>query len=576
MALQMEAIEPILAKICASAMFARSRRLQRFLTYVTQWSVTHAGEPLKEYGIAIGVYDKPASFDPQSDPIIRVEASRLRSRLVEYYAGPGCRDPLIIELPKGSYTPSIRPRAMVVDLPAQDNESIAVLPLQSASGPETEYLCDGITESLINHFSVIPQLRVVPRSVAFRYKGCEIDHHKVGCELNVRLLLTGKILQRGERLSIQAELVDVIEQKQVWGERLNRTMSGLLDVEDEIARHISGQLRLKLTRDEKRRLERRLTENIVAYQLYLKGRYHWSKRTPENLRRAIEYFEQATGEDPLYALAYSGLADSYIVLGWWGLFSPADALDRCKHAARKAIEIDPELVDGYAALGFAQGCDREWDDAEETFQRAIRANSAYWLTYDWYAICLSAVGRSEEAIAAVRRAQQIDPLSLVIHHHAAWIDIQARRYDDAVEQCRKALELDPNYSLGHFWLGFAQSHKSMHDEALRSLQKARELLGGIPYSLAGLAHAFANAGHRPEAEELLQELVTCQRYYVDPYNLAIVHSGLGELERVFECLEKAYRARSMWMACWIKSDPRLDPARSDHRFADLLRRIGVG
>src|SRR5215475_4272355 len=176
MALQMEAIEPILSKICASAMFVRSRRLQRFLTYVTHWSVEHAGEPLKEYGVAIGVYDKPASFDPQSDPIIRVEASRLRSRLVEYYAGPGCSDPLIIELPKGSYTPSIRPRAMVVDLPAPDNESIAVLPLHNAGGPESDYLCAGITESLINHFSVIPQLRVVPRSVAFRYKGCEIDH----------------------------------------------------------------------------------------------------------------------------------------------------------------------------------------------------------------------------------------------------------------------------------------------------------------------------------------------------------------------------------------------------------------
>jgi len=400
----MEGIETILKKICSSSMFLRSRRLQRFLTYVTKWTIEHPGEPLKEYGIALSVYDKPATFNSQSDPIIRVEASRLRSRLIEYYAGPGRSDSLIIELPKGSYTPLIRPRAVVVDHLSRDTESIAVLPFYGASGPETEYLSDGITESLINNFSVIPQLRVVPRSVAFRYKGLDVDHHKVGRELNVRLLLTGKILQRGERLSVQAELVDVVEQKQVWGERFNRTVSDIFEVEDEIAKHISNQLRLKLTGEEKRRVARRFTENIVAYQLYLKGRYHWSKRTPENLRRAIEYFEQATGEDPLYALAYSGLADSYIVLGWWGLFSPAAALDRSKRAAIRAIEIDPELVDGYAALGFVQGCDREWRDAEETFQHAIRANSGYWLTYDWYAICLSAVGRSDEAIATVHRA----------------------------------------------------------------------------------------------------------------------------------------------------------------------------
>jgi serine/threonine-protein kinase len=456
-------------------------------------------------------------------------------------------------------------------------DSVAVLPFSSASGPETEYLSDGITEGLINNFSAFPQLRVVPRSVAFRYKGRNVDPQEVGRELNVRVLLTGKVLLRGDRLSVQAELVDTREEKQVWGERFNRTVSDIFEVEDEIARQISDQLRMKFTGEDKERLVRRFTENTAAYQLYLKGRYQWSKRTPETLKRAVDYFEQATQEDPLYALAYAGLADSHIVLAWYGLYAPAEGLDRSRRAALSAVEIDAELAEGHAALGIAKCCAGEWAAAEDKFQRALRCNPSYWLAYDWYAICLSGMGHHEQAITAIRKAQKLDPVSLVIHHHSAWVYIHARRYDDAIEQCRRAFEMDPNYSLGHVWSGIAHSQKSMHEEALILLTKAREFLGGVPFSVAALAHAFATAGRRDQANELLEQLTAPnQRYYVDPYHLAVVYAGLGEPERVFECLEASYRDRSMWLTCWLKPDPRLDPVRADRRFSDLLHRLGVG
>jgi serine/threonine-protein kinase len=453
-------------------------------------------------------------------------------------------------------------------------DSIAVLPFSSASGSETEYLSDGITESLINNFSAIGQLRVVPRSVAFRYKGSDVDPQIIGRELNVRVLLSGKVLQRGDRLMVQAELVDTLERKQVWGERFNRSVSDIFEVEEQIAKQISDQLRTKLTGKDKRLLTRRFTENTLAYQSYLKGRYYWSRRTPDSLTRSIEYFQQATDEDPLYALAYAGLADSYIVLGWYGFSTPAEAVERSRRSALKAVEIDSELAEGHAALGFAKGCGGDWAGADAAFQRAFQQNPGYWLAYDWYAICLSGRGRFEEAIEAIQTAKKLDPLSLVIHQHAAWVYIHARRYDTAIEECRKALEIDPNYPLGHFWMGVALTQKSMHEQAMTTLEKARGFVD-IPFAAAALAHAYAASGRRNDAETLLQELTTShEQNFVDPYHLAVVHAALGEPDRVFDLLELAYQDQSIWLTCWLKGDPRLDPVRSDPRFSDLLRRIG--
>jgi serine/threonine protein kinase/Flp pilus assembly protein TadD len=456
------------------------------------------------------------------------------------------------------------------------SDSIAVLPFTNAGGADSEYLSDGITESLINIFSSFPRLRVVPRSVAFRYKGVDVDPRATGYELNVRLLLTGRVLQRGERLSVQAELVDTREQKQIWGERFNRTFSDIFEVEDEIARKISDQLRTKLTGEDRKRLGRRYTENTTAYQLYLKGSYQLSKRTPESLQRAIAYFQAATGEDPQYGLAYAGLADGQMILSWYGLHRPAEAIERSKNAALRAVEMDGELAEGYAALGFARVCGAEWAAAIRDFERAIQLNPGCWQAYDWYALCLSFLGRCEEAVSTIGKAQQLEPLSLVIYHHSAWVHLQARRYNEALAQCRKAFEIAPDYSLCHFWAGLAYSQMSMHEDAIRSLQRAREYLGNVPFSVAGLAHAYVLAGEAEKGRKLLDQLAASdQPYFVDPYQLAVVHAGLGDRDVAFRCLEEAYRDHSGWLAGWAYRDPRLDPLRGDARFADLLRRLGV-
>jgi len=455
-------------------------------------------------------------------------------------------------------------------------DSVAVLPFSNSGGSDTEYLSEGITESLINNLSAIPRIRVLPRSVAFRYKGRDVDPREVGRDLNVGLLLTGRVLQRGERLSVQAELVDTLEEKQVWGERFNRTFSDIFEVEEEIARNICERLRTKLSGEDRKRMERRYTENTTAYQLYLKGRYHQGKRTPESLQRAIRYFQEATVEDPQYALAYAGLADSHVISGWYGPPTPAEALERSKEAGLKAVKIDPELVEGYAALGFACACAREWSAAEEAFQRAICLNPNHWLVYDWYAISLSALGRCVEAVETMRKAQQLDPLSLVIHQHSAWVNTQARRYDEAIAQCLKAFEIAPDYSLCHFWAGFAYTQMSMHQDAIRELLRARELLVGIPFSAAALAHAYVLAGQGEEARQLLAQLEAPQQArYVDPYNFAVVQAALGDTDRAFDSLETAYRDGSLWLSCWARCDPRLDPLRGDARLGSLLRRVGV-
>jgi eukaryotic-like serine/threonine-protein kinase len=456
-------------------------------------------------------------------------------------------------------------------------DSLVVIPFENASGtPETEYLSEGITEAIINHLSQLSKLRVVPRNSAFRCKGREADYVGLRQELGVRGVVTGRMMQFGNRLTISAELVDASTERQLWGERYNRELSDIFAVQEEIAAQISGKLRLRLTGEEKQRLVRRYTDNQEAYQLYLKGRFQWARRTPSSLKLAVECFQQAIQEDPLYALAYAGLSDVYILLGWFGMFNPGECLERSMGAAAKAVEIDPELAEGQAALGFTRGCDRDWSGAEAAFQRALQIDPAYWLSLDHRAFCLSAVGRSDEAIGAIRRAQQIDPLSPIVDHHAAWVFFLARQYDEAVEQCRRALDLDPAFPLAWFWLGLARTETGVHEEAVSASERACELLRSVPFAAAGLGHAYARAGRAADARKVLGQLTAAdQQFYVDPFHLSLIHAGLGERDHALECLEHAYRQRSIALTLWGRPDPRLDPLRSEARFADVLRRIGV-
>jgi serine/threonine protein kinase/tetratricopeptide (TPR) repeat protein len=457
-------------------------------------------------------------------------------------------------------------------------DSLAVLPFANASGdPDTDYLSDGITETLINRLSQIPTLRVVPRSTVFRYKGREIEPADVGRQLRVRALLTGKVLQRGDTLSVQAELVDVRQEAQLWGERLVRRGSDIFAVEDEIARQITENLRLKLTGEERERLARRYTDDTNAYHLYLRGRFHWSRRTGPDLLKSVEYFNEAIAADPDYALPYTGLADAYVVLSAFEGGVPKDLLSKAKAAAGRALAIEPDLAEALTELIIVlPWLDRDWHAADEAYRRAMRRQPVYWLTHDHHAMTLAARGRVDEAIAEVRRGQALEPLSLVVHHHVAWMLIVAGRSDEAIAECQRALDMDASFGMLHLWMGIALDQLGRYGDAIASLERAVALKATRSMSIASAAHAFARSGQIDEARQRLAQLEQeSATRYVEPYALALIHAALGDDEAALRLLEQGYRDNSFWLGMLARSDTRLASLRGNARFQDLLHRLGV-
>jgi len=457
-------------------------------------------------------------------------------------------------------------------------DSLAVLPFANASNnPDAEYLSDGITESISSSLSKLPKLRVVPRSMVFRYKGREVDAQKAGRELNVRAVLTGRVMERGGNLIIRAELTDVAAESQLWGEQYNRKVADIFAVQEEISKEISERLRLRLTGEEQKRLTKRYTENAEAYQLYLKGRYYWDKRTPQAFNRAMGQFEQALEKDSGYALAYGGLADCYNTLGWYGVLSPKESFPKARAAATRALGIDEALAEPHTSLGWIKAFyDWDWPGAEREYRRAMELNPNYSTAHMWYGGFLRGQGRLDEAMAEVRRAQEVDPLSLVINA-AVGVTLHFRRqYDQAIEQYRKTVEMDPNFPLTRLWLGMAYEQKKMYEAAVAEFQKASELFEGEPIGLAGLGHAYAVSGRTAAARKVLEELNQLrQRRYVSAYFMALPYAGLGEKDQAWAWLEKAYEERASWLSDQFKVDPRFDSLRSDPRYQDLLRRMNL-
>ncbi|MBD0326711.1 MAG: tetratricopeptide repeat protein, partial [Pyrinomonadaceae bacterium] len=441
----------------------------------------------------------------------------------------------------------------------------------------TEYLTDGITESLINNLSQLPNLKVIARSSVFRYKGRAVDPQAVGRELGVRAVLTGKIVQVGDTLSLQVELVDVANQTQLWGEKFNRKVSDIISLQDELSRDISENLRLRLTGEEKKQLTKRYTENPDAYRLYWKGRYLWNKRRPEDVREAIRNFQQAIELDPNYALAYTGLADCYI-LGNLLQLSPKGAMPIAAEAARKALSIDSNLAEAHTSLAKIKlSFEWDWAGAESEFKKAIELNPGYATAHQWYGVYLSEMGRHEEALAERSRAQELDPLSLSIRTGLCRAYYWARRYDESLQNLHPTLEKDPQYADTHWSFGLVYEQKKMMTEAIDAFQKAIDLSRtaefpeGKPEMIAALGHAYAIFGKRAEAQKILaqlNELIARQRY-VSPYSMALVHTGLGDKDEAFAWLERAYNERDEAFI-HLKVDPRLDPLRADARFNNWL------
>src|SRR2546423_5635012 len=388
----------------------------------------------------------------------------------------------------------------------------AILPLaNSGADPEAEYLSDGITESIISNLSQLARLRVMARSTAFRYKGREVDPQEVGRELGVRAVLTGRVLRLGERLVIRAELADTSDGAQLWGGQYDRDFSDVLAIQEEIARRISESLQLKLTGEERERLARRHTDNTEAYHAYLRGRYCWNKRTEEGLRKSIEYFRQAIETEPTYALAYAGLADAYTVLGSFGIsaLAPCEAFPMAKEAAARALEIDETLAEAHASLANSLAYyDWDWAEARREFARAFELKPGCTTAHHWYGlIYLTSMGRLDEAFAEIKRAHELEPLSLSINTDYGFLPYLMRQYDRAIDEYRKALELDQNFIYTHWKLGLAYEQKAMYEEAIAEFQKAIALSGGSAQAVVLLGPAYAVSGRRTEALKVLDEFL---------------------------------------------------------------------
>ena len=453
--------------------------------------------------------------------------------------------------------------------------SLAVLPFQNKSpDAETEYLSDGLAESLIYGLSQLPDLKVSPTSSVFRYKGKETDPIEIGKQLGVNAVMTGRVAQRGEDLTISVELVDVLNKKLLWGKHYDRKLVDLLSTQREIATQITQNLKLKLSGADATLMTRHYAKNSEAYQLYLKGHYYASRYTKEGFNKGIDYFEQAIAFDPNFALAHNGLAFCYLNQTDW-VFAPKDSVPKARHAIENALRIDGSLAEAHTMLAMIKlQYDWDWMGAEQAFRRAIEINPDYALGRSFLAWHLAAMGRFDESIAEDKRALELDPLSPAVNADLGWDLYLARRYDEAIEQFRKAIDLEPNYWLSHVLLGRCYEQKGMLGEAVAEFEKARQIESSIPEVVAALGRGYALSGRRADALKIIRELQErSKKEFVPSFSIATVYLGLGMKDEALQYLLKSYDEGSYYMI-HLKVEPLLDSVRADPRFADIVRRVG--
>ena len=458
--------------------------------------------------------------------------------------------------------------------------SLAVLPLENLSrDPDEEYFADSMTEAIITDLAKINALRVVSRTSVMRYKRTQKPLPEIAKELNVDAIVEGSVQRAGNRVRITAQLIHAATDQHLWAEAYERDLRDVLVLQDEVARNIAQQVRVKLTPEENIRLSSGRPVDPEAYQLYVKGRYFWAKRNQESFNRAISYFREAIDRDPSYAAPYSGLADCYVLFGSSfdvGGHPPSEVQPKAKAAALKALELDSSLADAHNSLAYVKlNYDWDWSGAEAEFKRSLELNPGYAHGHHWYAHLLFSSGRRDEALAESTRSLELDPLSPILVVHLGWHYLYTRQHDRALDQLAKALELEPSYALAHWYRGLAYEEKKMYPEALRELTKTKDLLPGNLAVQSDIGHLYAVSGNKSEAEKTIARLKQeSTRTYVNLYELALIYIGLGQNDQAFDWLEKAYRERSDQLI-YLKVDPRLDPIRSDSRFADLVRRVGI-
>lgn len=588
-----KSIRTQLNRILDSPTFAKSPRLSRFLLFIVEQTLLGYSAQIKEYQLGLEVFDRGEGFDPRLDPIVRVAARRLRSYLERYYEVEGQHDPVRIALHKGTYVPVFRltgtgasrnsTRALLQPVRPDKKAriSLVVLPFSDHSPKRDQgYFCDGLTEELIRALTRASPLRVIAWPSAFRLKGDPRDVREIGAELRVKMALQGSIRKHLDRIRVTVKLIEFLESRYVWSETYDCSLKDVFAVQERIAKAIVEALEIQIAAEQPPQLIRRGTENLQAYKLYLKGRYYWNSRTEEGLKKAIETFQQAVAEDSYYALAYAGLADAYSLLGFYGTAPPTEFQKTATDAALRAVEIDPTLNEAHTSLAYVRAVyEYDWGASEREFETALALGPDFATTHHWYAIGLLApLGRLQEAAYEIRRACELDPISLAVNRDAAVILYYQRQYDAVIEQCQRTLTLEPVFHGGYWALGLAYEQKSMFPEAVSAFMRGLQAPQGDvsdPQLLGSLAHTYALWGRRSEALGILSRLCTLAEHrYICPFEFALAHMGLGQLDQAFDWLQKLYDVRSYELTR-LRVDPRYDSLRSDARFGSFLARLGL-
>jgi TolB-like protein/Tfp pilus assembly protein PilF len=519
-----------------------------------------------------------ASTSPTFETARRRPAGR-RSRLIRL-AAIGSAVLVLLALLFAADAGRVRERLFGRVAPSGRIQSLAVLPLTSfSSDPEQQFFADSMTDAIITDLARIGALRVVSRTSVMRYKRTQKSVPEIAKELGVDAVVEGSVERAGDRVRITAQLIRAATDQHLWAENYERELKDVLVLQDQVARSIAREIQVKLTPLDESRLKSPRVVNPTAYELYLKGRYFWVKRTPDSVQKAIGLFGQAIDADPTYANAYSGLADCYMSLGFSfdvGSLPPNEAIPKAKAAVAKAIEIDDSLAEAHNTLAFMK-LNYDWDfpGAEMEFRRSLELNPGYANAHHWYAHYLIAARRPDESLAESNRALELDPLSPIMSVHLGWLYYYLRQYDRAIDQLNKTLELDPNYGLAHWYIGLVREQQSRFGEALDALGHAETLLKGNLVVESDRAHALAVSKRTGEAEAALRNLLSLSpARYVNPVEVALIHIGLGQNDEAFRWLDRAYAERSDLLV-YLGVDPRLDPIRSDPRFSALVRRVGL-
>jgi serine/threonine-protein kinase len=570
-----------LDRILASTTFQQVDRLKRFLQFIVMETLEHRGDELKEYVVGVQVFAKESSFDPRTDPLVRVQARRLRARLDRYYQAEGRHDDVIIELPKGGYTPSFRRRSgrssARVSLGATfaSRNTVAVLPFADQTpAQDLRFFCDGLSEEIIHGLTKFRSLRIIATDVADHTNG---QTREAATRLGAAMLIYGSVRRSGERIRVTAQLVDSATGTYLWSDAFDTPTDDAIAAPEAIAQKILKTLEPELLESGEPRWTRRPTRNLAAHNLYLQGRYHLNQRTEEGLQKAVEFFQKAIVEDAQYALAHSGLSDAYALLAHYGVLAPTDVWSKAASSAASAVMLDPNSAEAHTSLAHMKATqDWDWVGSEREFQRAIGLDTRSPTAHHWYAMsCLVPLGRLDQARDEMVLAQSLDPVSSIIARDLAVIDLYRRDFEAALEQCDHTIELNPHFSPAYLTLGFVQEQLNDFDEAIAAVQRAVHLSPNTPRMHAALARVLGRSGKREPARKIFRELeAQSKQRYVSPFEFASMSLALGDVDASLKWMTQACQDRCFEVVA-LNVDPRLDPLRRDRRFAALILEVGL-